>query len=424
MMCYQGLHNPSPPPATAPLALRHQNQRSIFDDISEPLQALSLLIKSDKRFARAATASNCFLANEAVLKTASPNRGMMFGPRSLETDGVGGCHIEHNTLLGRIIRIGASSQDPKVFELFKDAWKSPPNVIEGNVAKIRRIMTSVQSQTCDIILSLLKAGPQAKEITMKWIFQAVMFNAEAEKDRPSPLVSSSQAFLFNLGGVLLRLVYPIISDPKKLAKVDWRFLQWIPSKEVSCDSDHLLFPSSSTKLMTFENGDSKQFDSTIEFTFITQSFFCAIRILHLGVVQDCIRYPNILRAISRYSAGFETGDVNALHHLSLKFTLDASLVCSDLINDAVELVPSFAKSLLDQFVGLRKASGKVDKSSWTVPKGLEDSADIKLLSSIPEHLIDDVLEILLFVAKSNPPVLSATKTSLVSVLDLILYLLR
>ena len=427
-MCYQGLHNPSPASSTGSAAMFQQPQRSIFDNLTEPLQSLSVLIKSDKRFARAATSIPTFLPNPQIALSTIPRRQNLFGPPALETDGVGGCHIEHNTLLGRILRIGAFFQDPKIFEMFKDTWKLPANVVESNIVKIRSIMSNIQSQASDIILCLLKAGPQAKDTTMKWIFQAVFFNAEAEKDRPSPLISASQGFLFNFAGTLLRLARPIITDPKKLAKVDWKFLLWAPSKEVLGGQDStFFFPSSSTRLMGVGSDNDTVLvpnDST-EFNFISQSFFCALRVLHLGAVQECIRYPNILRALSRLSAGFEVGDMNSLHHLSLKCTMDASLVCSDLMSDVMLFIPAFASSLLNQLQEESSTSNQVDvtaDASWTVPQASSEDNCVKVMRMVPEHFVDDSMELLLFIAKSNPKCLSVT--SMTPVLELILFLMR
>lgn len=431
-------------------------QRSVFDSVTEPLHALTLLIKSDKRFAKAATTCPCFLGNTQLTNSTTPPRIGIFGPPVLETSGVAGCHLEHNTLLGRILRIGASSQDPQVFELFKDSWKSPANVVEGNIVKVRQAMTHTQSVASDTILCLLKAGPRAKELTMRWIFQAVYFNAEAEKDRPSPLVAASQAFLFNLGGTLLRLAKPITSDPTKLAKVDWNFLRWAPSPEVlgvtGGAQRPFFFPSSSTRLMTPSgDGDSSssdnsssnavtyssgssftvQPDTSTEFSFLSQSFFCALRVLHLGAVQECIRYPHILRSLSRLSAGFEVGDRNSLYHLVLKCTMDASLVCSDLMSDVTLFIPACASSLLRQLqdsdtsssVQQLSASGRVKDMSWTVPQADTSEKCVQMLCTLPEHVVDDLLELLLFVTKSNPKSLSLAP-SLAPVLDLILYLMR
>jgi hypothetical protein len=82
--------------------------------------------------------------------------------------------------------------------------------------------------------------------------------------------------------------------------------------------------------------DVLQPDTTTDFTFLTQSFFYALRLLHLGVVQECIRYPHILRSLNRLSAGFEVENRNSLHHLSLKYAMDASLVYIDLMSDVFQ----------------------------------------------------------------------------------------
>ena len=44
-----------------------------------------------------------------------------------------------------------------------------------------------------------KAGGVAKESAVRWLVQSLLLNIEAEKDRPSPLLSSSLGFMANLG---------------------------------------------------------------------------------------------------------------------------------------------------------------------------------------------------------------------------------
>ena len=78
----------------------------------------------------------------------------------------------------------------------------------------------------------------------------MQLNIEAEKDRPSPLLSSSTGFTGNLSAVLLSLCQPIVSDHSKLKKVDWRFLtaQTPTSSLLLPGRDTDIFPRDCTRL--------------------------------------------------------------------------------------------------------------------------------------------------------------------------------
>lgn len=129
--------------------------------------------------------------------------------------------------------------------------------------------------------------------------QAVHYNFEAEKAQANPLVAASTGFLYNLCAVLLRLARPIIESPEKLNKVDWSYLN---SVDPALSAGHF---DKETKLMRSEGDDSLTIPvlpsskCTGDYNFITQSFFLCWKILHIGVVQECIRYPNVLRALQR-----------------------------------------------------------------------------------------------------------------------------
>lgn len=42
------------------------------------------------------------------------------------------------------------------------------------------------------------------------------------------------------------------------------------------------------------------------------------RSLHLGLVQQFVRYPNVSRSLSHYYAGLETGDAQAVGLMVMK----------------------------------------------------------------------------------------------------------
>jgi hypothetical protein len=107
--------------------------------------------------------------------------------------------------------------------------------------------------------------------------------------------------------------------------------------------------------------------------------------------------------------------------------MDASLVSSDFMSDVTLFIPACAASLLSQLqdggdASITSSCASVENRSWTVPQNSATEKHVKLLCSIPEDVVDDLMELLLFVVKSNPKSLSFS--SLAPVLDLIMYFMR
>jgi hypothetical protein len=107
---------------------------------------------------------------------------------------------------------------------------------------------------------------------VRWLLSSLQLNIEAEKDRPSPLLSSSAGFTGNLSAVFLSLCQPIVSDHSKIKKVDWRFLtahtQTSPLLVPGGDTD--IFPRDCTRLTppaVFHTEDEEA--PPTEFNFIT-----------------------------------------------------------------------------------------------------------------------------------------------------------
>mmetsp|Transcript_22473 Transcript_22473/g.32803 ORF Transcript_22473/g.32803 Transcript_22473/m.32803 type:complete len:1051 (+) Transcript_22473:62-3214(+) len=422
VMCYEGLDPTSAFPMTV---------RSVFDDITEPMSALITLVRADKRYAAAVTSSQVFLADPRLLFASPPDimsAQMRFGAKVLEKGGVAGAAMEHQTLLGRVLRVAPDIRDPKVTELFKDTLKQSRPVVEGNIGSLRTKMTYVQQQATDLVMSLLKAGAQPKAMTLKWLTQALYFNREAEKDRPSPLVASSTGFMLNLCGVLLRLAKPITEDPVKLEKVDWGFIHWgaeYLSRPGLASQAEKFFSQDCTRLMlpTDEDAGVSTPVTTTDFNFISQSFFSCWRALHLGVVQECVKYPHIMRALNRLHSDLMRGSPQAMQHLVMKLTMDAMLLSSDLMSDVAMFCSACASSLLQKL----NVSSTVNPAAsigedWIVPIDRFSSCEKKILMGTPEHFVDDLAELLLFIAKTDPRLLSLKPLD--PVLDLVIYLVR
>ena len=294
--------------------------------------------------------------------------------------------------------------------MFKNAHHESRVVMEGNINHLRTMNLTVQNYAHDLIMSLLKAGKESKDQTMRWLCETIVYNVEAEKGRPSPLVASSEGFRNNFAAVMLRICRPVVTDMEKLKKVDWSFLQ---SQE-----SVMIFRPDATKLAPVSLCDGAiDLANQHEFNFITQSFFMTWRAIHLGPAQLCSSYINVLRMLNHFREGLETGEPRALHALLQKICTDVNLLAQAFLSDLV-LFCSVASDAL-----LSVVDDKLNESSeWFQSEKDLSLSSRRLLTTIPEHLVEDVFDVLLFVAKTEPA--AFLLHSLRPVLSLIVYFLR
>lgn len=384
----------------------------IVDAFEPSVYPLVTLAASDKRFCQAIAKHDKFLVPEAKLKAAPPNEMMlrMMGFRAIETAGVAGAAIEHQTILGRLLRFATDPLDPKLLAMFRNAHHESRVVTEGNINHLRTMNLTVQNYGHDLIMSLLKAGKESKEQTMRWLTETIAFNVEAEKGRPSPLVASSEGFRNNFAAVMLRICRPVVTDVEKLRKVDWGFLASQESAQIYRPDSTKLAPAS---LCEETAGPLTQH----EFNFITQSFFMTWRAVHLGPAQLCSSYINVLRMLNHFRDGLETGEPRALHALLQKICADVNLLAPAFLSDLVQFCSMASEALL----------AAVDDQLNESAEWFQSEKDIslssrRLLTNIPEHLVEDIFDVLLFVAKTEPS--AFLLHSLSAVLSLIVYFLR
>ena len=410
------------------------HMRSVLDDFTAALAAVTMLVRTDKRVCRELVTQKCFAYSEEMSVSKYPNVNqfppqMRQHPRFIEMAATKGAALEHMTLLGRVLRISPDARDPKLAELFKDTPRQPRNVLEGKITDLRKRCELAQNSGTEILLTCLRAGGPAKAGAMQWLVKSIVENAEAEKEQPSPLLGASPGFMNNLSAVFLQLARPVISDAEKLRKVD---LFYIFSAE-----GHVPYPEDLTKLMPAAHFASVAPGvvlpppvpaATSEYNFITQSFFLCWRALHLGVVPQCNRYVNILRGLNHYHAGLQTGDPHAMHYLVTKLTTDAQLLAPDLLRDIVLFCSAASTVLLRALEGSQKAAAAdsaetaVDyNDSLCTPQEL--TADQRhILLNLPEHLLDDILTMLIFIARTSPVTLKSAPLD--STLSLIVFFLR
>jgi len=398
---------------------------SVVDEPQPASLLFEALCKVDKRVARKVAKLPSFLV-DAAKGTAKPPQNPMpmhfMTPQLLASMAVQGAALEALTPVGRMLRVSADFQTRQNFEFLKDAHKSTRQTMEGKIKQLRDSLGRVQTSVQETLLALLKAS---KDDTLAWLVQSVTLNAEAAKDQPNRLAASSPGMLLNLGSVMLRLCRPFISDIEKLRKVDWGFLGSAGGLRV--------FPKDDMRLLQMgedQGGDvppAPAAGTEKDYNFITQSFFLCWRALHVGVVGEINSYRNHIRRLHHFHGGLATGEPQAVQALTIKLLADVPMMSPDLVADLLGFTEGACTSLMEQLnvgasggvpVGSSSSSGE----DWVLPRSSCPPTVLALLTQVPEHLLTDIMEILLFVAKTQPSALCVGRLD--SVLSLCVYFLR
>lgn len=417
------------PVAINPSTGRQAAMRSLLDNYSTPLTALNVLLR-DKRATKLIVNYSNFQPNPQDLDQKAPARDippmLLHNPMFIEAHGKQGAAIEHRTLLGRLLRIAPDFQDPKIFEMFKDVTRQSRTVVDGKVNDLRARAQQAITVTTEVILALLKSGGASKEQALHWMKVATLANEEAEKDRPSPLIAASEGFMTNFGAVMLNLARPVFEDHEKLKKVDFNYLLSREGQEIfKADLTKLMLKSSlATSLSAdIESSLANHSAQSTTYSFITQSFLFCWRALHLGVVSRCNKYVQILRILNHHAPGLQTGDMKALQYLVMKLTTDAQLLSPTLLKDMLNFLVGAAKLFMTKLQSPEKyLAHTVHRTSWLVSAEEHSLEELTFLTTLPEHLLDDLVSMLLFIAKSAPATL--LEANLEPMLSLLLFFLR
>ncbi len=412
--------------------------RSMVDAPLSALAALTILVRADKRMTTEIALDECFLLPARLARTtgAPTLPPHMMHPSIIELHALGGAAVEHHTLLGRVLRIGPDPMDPQINAMFGEAHRQPKSQLDNSFASLQGRMKNAQSSVVDVLMSSLKAGGTAKEAAMLWMTQCIALNKEAEKGHPSPLLASSPGFLINFGAVMMEVAKPVVTDLEKIKKVDWDYLGCKDCWEIfgqECtplvSSSQLIFESSDSinlgdlgkeltpkQRIEFRSKNKKE----VKISFITQSFFFCWRTMHLGVVQQCNQYQNTIRGLSHHQGGLQTNEPHAIHYLVRKLVADCTVMNRDYLNQTIQFFSAAAVALLHALTDTSSSSWS--SSDWLLSPATLTPRQRDVLMVLPEHLVDDLMTILLTVGKTEPAVLA--NFALDSVLSLIVFFLR
>ena len=352
---------------------------------------------SHKGAARALASSDGFLlptttdpkANERVAPAAPPipagstpqQRRFYRMMATLARAGAGSGHLrrsgpalERDTLLGRIISVGLPPESPSVSVPFQNVASRTASDVRKATEGMRRHLTLYREALHGLIRAMVTAGDDAREPVLRFLEDAILVNTGAGAYRPDRSKVSHPQTLQNLAVVLLRLCRPFFDDPKR-----------IDPGYVSSPNHHKgIFATSGSDMVPRLSEDptvpSKPYEPRN--AFVPRVYFLGARALHLGVSAAASHHSHIVRQVGhmawniRQRGGDASSDPELDRVLSLQHGGEVSLLSPELIGDALGFAGLTAGFLL--------------------------SLDGDSLGRMPEHVVDDICDVLAFVARHAP----------------------
>lgn len=356
---------------------------------------------------------------ERLFSVKSIAKALIGLPFWLPGPGQDGRSIEFQSFLGPVFGVSAmwdSAQHPMhasrrqpdtPMQLFAGLdLKSNRAEWRNRFQTVHTLLDGFHTRLSRIVLSLLKST-ETRGGMLDWLAAALHTNHERAKLRPDPKKAASDGFMINISITMLHLCDPFI-DPgggKAWGKLDARY--------VSDPTSRLGLPPDETRLAADSDAVSKwseTFPPNINYHFICECFFLTARALHLGVKKSLDNSKNLNRSIDHLDEDMQefmrSGDPRYMTLKAMKEKLQASAMAAE----CTLQLPSLLKSagayyqLLSAYL-LRLASttengtcGAVHSHIPSLPLPLPPSNDF---SNLPEHIVEDLCEILSLSAMSK-----------------------
>ncbi|EFA77001.1 U box domain-containing protein [Heterostelium album PN500] len=219
---------------------------------------------------------------------------IFIGSQYWNPPGNNGAQMETATLLGAYFSPSATSNDRAVLnQYFPSASQLSQHNIREAFVSIHSVLKNYDQGLYQLVRSLLRSSPEAKEAFLVWICSAIDKNAGRTKMNVNAAEVASDGFALNLVAVMILLCEAFVDVSfSKVSMVDTNFL--LNSKRHDLSSYTRL---SATSEEVEEWQKSKQLEPSPNVNFITECFFVTLRCIHIALNPSFSKIKNISRAL-------------------------------------------------------------------------------------------------------------------------------
>ncbi|UZJ56824.1 hypothetical protein CBS101457_006144 [Exobasidium rhododendri] len=338
-----------------------------------------------------------------------------------------GPSLERDSLFGPVLRLSTFSDAfPSISQEF---YSDPKNraAMSSAHSTLRSTLHSIHNIHFKLFNNLIRsAGGESREAVLAYWGNACELNKKRGAMRVKAKEVASDGFMVNLFEVVMRFCEPFM-DYKytKIDRIDTEYLR--RQKRFSIDDlTRLNASESEAKQWSEEAGEA-----TTPPSFITECFYLALRLVNLGPgkairalnekTEELRRLKKRVTEVEQDRASWSAAPQAAQYEAFLKRAkAEVSKVESQLLSSECQLLDEdfvnrlvvFLSFVMTWLVRVADEGGSHPQKQVDLPLKKEVSLHFRML---PEHIFEDVCEILLFLGRYKPDCLSeAAKTDLVT----------
>lgn len=352
---------------------------------------------------------------------------------SFNPDGVKAYRMELDSLLGPIIRLSTFSDAfPSITEQYFSDVEPHSAALSSTVNSIRSTLSVVHSLVFKLFNGIIRSGPSPREAVLRFWGQACQLNAKRSAMRVNPMAVASDGFMVNLYVVLLKFAEPFM-DPNytKIDRVDVEYLRFqkrfdvssltrLNATELEANQWSAAAPcelSVGIPLEIASSSDSVFLSPSIAgrpaANFITEVFFLAARITNLGPGKAIRNYEESEKRIRRMKKDADQLEAGRASWGGQAREFEAQLKhLRDEVKKGKARILAYQAQLLDKQFLQSTVAWISFVMTWLVrvadPKQTHPKPMVELplpqevperFRMLPEHIFEDVCEILLFVGR-------------------------
>ncbi|KAI0661957.1 ubiquitin conjugation factor E4 [Cubamyces menziesii] len=319
--------------------------------------------------------------------------------------------FERASLLGPLLALGVFEREwPSIAKTyFSNHETRPRGEMTSATASLRGTLKTLQSSLFQIINSIVRASPDAREAVLQYFARAVNINRKRAGMQVDPATVSSDCFMMNLQIILLMFCEPFMDATySKMDRIDPAY--YAHSSRIDL-TDETRINATNDEAEQWRN---QQEPTTAPPNFITEIFYITLATSHVGqqkivnVIEELQRqYDEIRRHVemmngdqswrgtpiqARTEAAINAAKAQQDALFAAQMAYEVQLGEPELVFRTISFV-NFVSTWLIRFVDPRK---KHPNPTIELPLPKEVPVSFRIL---PEYLIEDVIEYHIYILR-------------------------
>ncbi|CBQ69151.1 related to UFD2-ubiquitin fusion degradation protein [Sporisorium reilianum SRZ2] len=340
-----------------------------------------------------------------------------------------GSRIELDSLFGPVLRLSAFPDAyPSITQhYFPNAASQNQQEADSNFRSIQSTMEIVHTLNFRIFNAMVRSSAQAREKVLAYWARACALNAKRGAMQVRQELVASDGFMVNLYEMLIRFAEPFMdAGLTKIDRIDLEYLRKQTRFDIQ-DLTRINATEAEAKEWT-QQGQAEPAGAPANF--ITEVFYIAVRLNNLGLGKAVRRIEEKEKEMGRFkkriaeteadramwsalpqAAQYETflkrakAEVERLH--GEIYAAQSQLLAPEFLQKVI----TFNCFLMTWLIRVAEPASKHPHPQATLPLPQDVPTRFRML---PEHMFEDICDVMLFISRVNAPLSESAKNDLVT----------